>query len=144
MAGRVEVTVGKTLFACAFFGIAIIAVLAMIALGMGTDAVEAEVSTSAKQQGMADAAYYSSIIVSFGLDGGEYALCEGTTRVVGLVAGETRRVKITSQMAINLFLCEKNVETGNYTTVQALGSVSPGDWLAWDETGVFGITRYIP
>lgn len=111
--------------------------------GTGTPPVsEGMGQAQVRQQEMSDAAYYNSIVVSFNIDDGDgYALCEGTTRVVGLEAGEQRRVKITSQMALNMSLCVRNVETGNYSGVQRLGQVRPGDWLEWSPSG-FGITRY--
>ena len=99
-----------------------------------------------KAQAMADAAYYNSIIVVFNKTvdpGDDYAICNGTQRVVGLDAGETRRAELSSQEALNASLCKWNEASGRYISVQDIGGTSPGDYLEWDGTS-FGITPYTP
>lgn len=123
--------------------------LASMACG-GSDNVaaapEALSPAQEKQQAMEDAAYYNAFVVVFeykhaGADD-KYGICNGSTKVVSLEKGETRRVELTSQEALNASLCQWNEESGGWGSVQDIGGVSPGDYLLWDTC--LHWTRYTP
>jgi len=128
----------------------VVAMFILAGCGDGTDTIPSVSDTLSpgqeKAQEMADAAYYGSIVVVFNktiADGDKYAVCNGTTRIIGLDAGETRRVELSTQEALNASLCKLDTNTGNYSPVQDIGGTSPGDYLEWSGSE-FGITRYVP
>lgn len=126
----------------------VLVVVALLLVGCSDDVTPEPIELSPaqiKQQAMEDAAYYDSFVVVFNkaIDAGDkYAICNGTRRLVGLDAGEARRVELTSQEELNASLCQWNEESGRWGMVQDISGVSPGDYLLWDTS--LHWTRYTP
>ena len=97
------------------------------------EVVEEAVMTPAqiKDREMSEAAYYDSFVVSFNMDtnGNRYGICNGTEKVVSLDEGETRRVELSSQQALNASICKWNEDAGRWGMVLDIAGVSPGDYL---------------
>lgn len=128
------------------FVILILFVMSSVITGCGgevSDVVVAEALSPAQERAQSmDWAHSYGEIIFIHTTGA--ALCEGNTYLATLDAGEYNRLKLSSQEALNLTLCKRSAETGNYNAVQDIPGVAPGDYLFWDEANVLHWTRYIP
>lgn len=123
--------------------VASVVVLALSGMACtGPDATPEPKMTAAqeRQQSMSWAYEYGETIFVHGDDG--YAICEGNTYIASLGAGEYNRIKLSSQETLNLTLCKRSEETGNYSAITDISGAAPGDWLEWTASGVLGWARY--
>lgn len=124
----------RSLFFTFFFAVAVVAVGMMVLVGAGGDEVAVAAPPELTELGRRMEGAHSRGAVLFQYNDGEgYALCEGTTYLVSL-GPKVKEIKLTAQESLNLSLCRKSPETGNYHTVQDISGVDPGDYLVWGST----------